>query len=433
MNNQTQTLPADKIIRALWYAWQLPELDRHQAILSRCTDPAVAEAYAAIKGGKEGLARAYLQNGAACQLLALAFNFPPSEEMLSFLRQRRKESGLPDDFFKRVTDSPVMVFPELDPGLGEWPKEPAHTCQGKEEGGAVITIRGQATAVSPIIVPSWRDTEKRPGCRGCQHKRAKREARKVLWEGMKRPLWGKFATAEEYRRFTNRTRKRRKEEGIAGAYAAYPMTDGRYFVIHDQEREGGQPIGDDRTEVYNLLLPIVNDTPDDKRISASGGWGGNWQGTRGDGRVKRAKKEGQEVDPAFQVWSTEGVDRIVQTLGGQIKAGVRSYTVKISAKEAFKRLAEEGIAVYGRDSNGQTLTDFINHFPGLDVAVGSDGQLTLIHDRETAVVTHNAQENPQTPCTLCVTEGGQMAEDAPDLYRPPLPIGALQADFGGRL
>lgn len=190
----------------------------------------------------------------------------------------------------------AMVWPEIDPGRGEWPKEPGHTCQGKEEGGAVITIRAQETAISPIIVPSWRDSETRPGCRGCQHKRTKREARKVLFELGKRPLWGLYYDPADFNRFAARTRQRRRAQSIAGAYAAYPLTNGRFYVIHDQESEGGQPIGDDRTEVFNLLKPVVNDTPDDKRISTSGGWGGNWQGTKGDGRARQAKREGREYD-----------------------------------------------------------------------------------------------------------------------------------------
>ena len=434
MNNQTQTqtLPADKIIRALWYAWQLPELDRHQLTLSRCHDPLVTEAYAAILAGGAGLARLADQETAVSHLLDYVFNFAPSEGMLNMLRKRRKESGLPDDFFKRIASSPVMVWPEIDPGRGEWPKEPGHTCQGKEEGGAVITIRAQETAISSIIVPSWRDSETRPGCRGCQHKRTKREARKVLFELGKRPLWGLYYDPADFNRFAARTRQRRRAQSIAGAYAAYPLTDGRFYVIHDQESEGGQPISDDRTEVFNLLKPVVNDTPDDKRISTSGGWGGNWQGTKGDGRARQAKREGREIEPAFQVWSTEGVDRIVETLGGKVKQSTRSYTIKITAKEAFRQLAAAGVPISARGSNEQSLADFIKRFPDLDIAIGENGQLTLIHDRETAVFTDKGQgKSPEDTCPLCVNVDQGTAAPATDLQPLPLDFNALSGAAGG--
>ncbi len=401
MTPQTQTQTAHKIIRALWYAWQLPELHRHQATLEQC-DGAARAAYEAIEGGAATLARAALTPGPARDLLDLVYQFEPPAELRALLREKAK--SLPAEFFERTQKTAVMVWAEIDPGAGEWPQAPRHACHGQDETGAVITIRANETADSPLITPNWRDTDTRPGCQACQHKRAKREARKVLFELQRvGALWGKWLEDETaYKRFSARTRQRRKREAISGGYTAYPTRDGRFFVIHDQAGEGGREVSSDRTAVFNLLTPIVNDTPDDKRVATSGGWGGPWQGTKGDGRVKQAQKAGEETGAAVQLWTAAGVDELVTALGGTLQTGRREYRFKVAAEDAFERLA--GFELFERDSNRTGLEAFLE-FLGVSVTHKGQGKnpkesLSLMRDTAESGGADLQSSGPPKPINL---------------------------------
>ena len=440
-HTQPQNQPINKYIRALWYAKVVPELNRH-AILNHADNPLIIAAYQAILGGQESIDRLLIENRAAADLLAMAADYAPHAGQLDQIRKLRQESGLPTEFFERVTQKPVMVLPEIEPGQGEWPNKPHHTCKtdnaaGDASGLAIYWHNGKVSA-SSMNAPSWRGDEDHPACRGCQYDRAKRISLQVLWELTKRPLWALEMNQGEYRLFTQNTRQNRKRKGIAGAYTALPLEDDNYFVIHDQESIGGERVINDKTAVYNLLrhaavsTPVIpqaeGETPKYKRVSSSGGFGGNYQGTRGDGRIKQARRNGEEVGEAFRVWTPEAKAALA-ALDIDTKRNQKTYSKKITARDMCLKLAANGISLRSKAADLEGLYKFISQFDDIDLVIDK-GKITLISED----VTDNAHvKNPKSTCDLCVTnvQDDECIETAevpePALYEPkPLHLEWLQ-------
>lgn len=243
-------------------------------------------------------------------------------------------------------------------GVGEWPERPAHTCREGQDEGTVATFRKDKTTFTPIITPRWRDTDKREGCPACLYGRVRRHGNQVLFElGRTGELYHTIMPEEKYRKFAARLRKRRERTGVAAVFRTYPLENdeaGR-AIIHDQPNEEGELVPDDITHLFQLMLPWLQ-TPEDRRVSSSRGWGGPWQGNNGDGQVKEAKQQGFNPGPVVQAWGQSG-RKMARALGCiEEEFGDTETSIKEDALTLFKRLEKGGVELYLKGSNSKVMT-----------------------------------------------------------------------------
>ena len=416
MNNQTQTqtLPADKIIRALWYAWQLPELDRHQLTLSRCDDPTVAEAYAAIQAGKEGIARAYLQNGAACQLLAFAFNFAPSEGMLNLLRTRRKESGeqLASALFAGLGEEIILC---ADGGAGSFPTPPERTNKKAAPSGTVDTYKPTPTGL--VAKRATRFSRAWEVCEREYYFRVKREVSKAHAEmgrdvAMVYHLFTDDFSAVRFINARQKTIKRARKDGRDPKpfiYQLYPYispdADAELVAIvsNATETNGARPVPADRTQAYNLFHDWLNTPPETTLNRHSQGYGQQWQGMKGDGRRRLIEKQtGQKMPRNMQFITPRLPEEVKNKLGdnGFIPfAEIDTYAEKIEAMGKWQ--------VRG----GGTIAGAFHLLKQACTLLGE--------------TTGPEKQSPQVGYSTIIGPAEKLAE--------PQPIGTLQADFRGSL
>lgn len=364
---ETQTksrLATDEELAALWWAKEVGDLEerppvldnllrRRLALVEKSDNPLLREALTAIQEKKApanplirhiiNQAASWAGPGHVRKLIALAKNAPESNQ---------------------AEEPPRRL--DLTPGIGEWPKKPPHRGHASSA-GTVVTIRERETAVSKLITPNWRSTEDRPGCPACKYERAHRQARQVLVELYRQDgqLWMvEIPTEEDFRRFADRLRKRR-ERGTDAVYRAYPQPGGACVVVHNQEQEGGRLLTNHRGEIFDTLHDVANATPDGRLISSSAGWGGPWQGTRGDGRVKQAAKEGRDISPCVQLWTNSTIEETARALGVDVHLDT-SAVVALAAEHSYGRLVAAGIQLRERRTNRSGLSAFLE-FLGVDV------------------------------------------------------------------
>ena len=266
-------------------------------------------------------------------------------------------------------ETAVMVMPELDLGTGLWPTKPKHRHGGKTSEGAVVTIRDNKTQISRMTTPRWRETENKPACPACYYERVQRNAKQILSEAQRHPLYfGSLPDKPSYERYTARTRQRRKN-GKPAKYRAFPQADGSYFIITncDIDKEIGNKnvitADHDKTELFNLLFNLCQ-TPDGQRIASSEGWGGNWQGTKGDGRVKEAKRRGEKVGDCVQLWTGSSLEDVAKALGIELDAK-NSISIRVDALTAYQSLTDANIVLYERKTNRSGLDAFLE-FLGIE-------------------------------------------------------------------
>lgn len=238
-----------------------------------------------------------------------------------------------------LSQDPATVTKIDEPGRGKWPKRPPDSCNKGYTSGFVATIRLDRTSLAPIRGRNWRE------CPGCYHDRVIRHSKQVLHEGTFYPLHlMEVPDKAAYNRLIDKWRQWRARNGNDVAYRAYPQDDDRYLIIHNQDQEAGEPISDNRGRLYRLLKTYLN-TPEDLRVSSSEGWGGPFQGAKGDGRAKQAAKEGLEPDPYIQLWSDSKITKAAKALDIDLGKTWRGGC-DIDAIDAYNRMANAGIAFY---------------------------------------------------------------------------------------
>jgi len=183
-----ETIPGvdSKYLRALWFAWRLPELDNHQATLKKTDHPIILETYATIQGGPESLARAARGHGAVSLLLDQVHAYPPPAKYIELIKKR---TSLPADFWK--DKGPIMVAQEADP-FGEFNEPALHECKTWFE-----TVGDKSGPDQTKLVRTghlWRKGKEKNGrpvfyCQGCYEKRVRRIVNQVVSEAHKYPRW----------------------------------------------------------------------------------------------------------------------------------------------------------------------------------------------------------------------------------------------------
>lgn len=257
--------------------------------------------------------------------------------------------SLPAEFWPDRDTAMVAPLQETDSGI--WPERPKHTCKDGA-GGWVITLRiSTPSSINPETERKYQD------CDACMYDRAKRHSHQILEEAANytEPLsWMTVSDQTAFKKLTSKWRQRRNRNDTSAAYRAYPQDDGTYIIIHDQPDEPGEPIPTDKTELFDLIYGIAQ-TPKGQNVSSSVGWGGRYQGNKGDGR---AKQDGANPEPVKQIWHTGSITKIAKFTGFELDKN-KSATLDIDPREIIRRLEDAQIRYYVSDDK-LSLDDFFD-------------------------------------------------------------------------
>jgi hypothetical protein len=288
--------PERKLYRALWYAWQLPELNRHQATLEQSDNPLVDLAYQTIQGGRKALSGA-VQAGDPVLLdfLDKVYGYPPGDKLQALLIEKAKNNA--EGIWPGR--EPVMVAPAIEDTFGEFAGRADHICRtwfetyGNQAGpqGTALTRTGH----------HWRQGKQREGhpvmyCQGCYEKRVRRIVNQVVYEAKnwRCDLYISRMMHSDAKRAIARCKQQDKrnakdKKATTTVYKLLPQRMGFFCdtaLIHNRPQDiGGEPIPTTRIELFDLLSEYCQ-TPDGKRISGSASFGGAYQGNKGNGRKK---------------------------------------------------------------------------------------------------------------------------------------------------
>lgn len=290
-----------KLIRALWFAWRLPKLNRHQATLETTDNYLVHDTLKAIEGGDQGLAQAIQDNGPVLMLLNQIHGYPPPAGYLKILK---KNASLPDDFWK---DEEAVMVAEIGDPFGDFDEPALHVCRtwfdtsGNESGPEQTKLVQTDHA--------WRKGKEKDGkpvfyCQGCYEKRVRRIVNQVAAEAYLYPRWRcPIVLLMIDEKATKQAINRWKYRRVNYIYKLLQQKEGPAILIHNQPDDlGGLPIPMSRKELFEALYPHCQ-TPEGKRINGSKGFGQAYAGDKGDGRKRGGdnKKKSADEQPEQQI------------------------------------------------------------------------------------------------------------------------------------
>lgn len=223
-------------------------------------------------------------------------------------------------------------------------------------------------------------------------KLARRYAKQCEWEQTEggRSLFQIVLTDEDWKRQAAAWRQQKKRTGQTVAWQAYRTEGGRVTVFHDSLTAGGAPVAADPKTLYSLIHALLTDAPDGKKTRTSEGFGGAYEGSRGDGRARHAKRQGQagqwELVGQF-VTEGRGLRQAAALLKVDLNSKLRGRA-QVDHEDALLALLEAGYTMTPRKAHAAALSVF-------DVLLASEdppmSHLTYIEDL-------------QEDCTLSVTE-----------------------------
>lgn len=351
-----------KKTRALWCAYYQPEVTRRYVPTLEADD--LPDVYRRVYSAIQNSGRlAYLDIADDIEALDLFATLQTIKKpSLIDIPPRRQEAPAPTIHGAGASepgDLAASLFTraalevELGAGVGSWPDAPPHTCDARQACGTVLTIRARRTLAARIFNPTHRT------CEGCLYERALRIARQVLLEiTIHGALFWNVLTSYEFKKWADKARQYRRRKGIRVHYRALPQGDGRVFLMATAGTLAGVAVSTDRAELHELLMFYCN-TPEGANISASHGFGGDWQGMRGDGRTasedrEEAKARGRRLmeyrdekraagKGAIQRWTDAPLEEVAAAIGAQVKHGRDGFTAQISRGDLLTRLDAAGV------------------------------------------------------------------------------------------
>jgi len=355
--------PESKLFRALWYAWQLPELNRHQATLEKDDNPLVDLAYQTIQGGKTALAEAVRAGDPVLlNFLDQVYGYAPGQKLQTLLLEKAKnhaEGIWPDR-------DPVMVAPAIADTFGEFADMADHVCRTWfETYGNSRRVKGTALTRTGH---HWRKGKRREGrpvmyCVGCYEKRVRRVVNQVVNEAHT-GLHISHLTQNAARKAIQRLRQQDKRNASANQYqhanndnvmdssdnrgkvdiinlATKPtgattyklllQRNGQAVLIHNRPQAiGGESIPTTRIELFSLLFEYCQ-TPEGRRVDGSAGFGGVYNGSMGDGRKKHSDTDREDDlrQIVIQAKDHAAHQRIM------LEAGLMTKTKQYGGKQAY--------------------------------------------------------------------------------------------------
>lgn len=264
-------------------------------------------------------------------------------------RQQQQDRGLAGEFWP--DNEPAMIIPPAH-FSGSYPVAPTSPKVCKTRG--YISGAGQ-TAVKLVKAhfSQWRGyTHQKSGayirpCQHCRHERVLKtcehiERASFQYSGPNLMRWQSVTQAEK-RRLSGVIRKR-NQRGEALSYTPFPLSDGRFILLHDAPNIGGQALPQNRKQLFSLVSGWVLDTPKGKRA-------GRGLATWGKSPNKPKKQQGgknsaTQEKPSGKPWRliVENYSAVLRELmayeGGEMQK--KSFSIPIA--QIIDRLDAAGIA-----------------------------------------------------------------------------------------
>lgn len=223
-----------------------------------------------------------------------------------------------------------------------------------------------------------------------------------------------------------RWKKRAQRGGEPVRWAKLPQEDGAVIVFHDCHQLAGDAteLPSDAAELRAFVFPLLR-TPEGTKTATSGGFGGCYQGARGDGRRRQAQREGATVEVVGQfVTSGEGgLARAARVLGIELSKGLRGRR-ELNHEDAVIALLEAGFQLAPRHVHQVGLAALLAAFvlaadPPDDEDAGDVSPTSHIEEDEPIVLYtgHAAQQDALLVDFWPPGEGLKTAEPAP-IYLP---------------
>lgn len=168
-----------------------------------------------------------------------------------------------------------------------------------------------------------------------------------------------LAGEEEWRRLRDAWRQRRARGADDVRWQVYRQDGDAIVVIHDDARRGGVALPAEFDQLKAITRDLLADMPGDgeRRVRTSPGFGGNYQGSRGDGRARAASGEGVTWRTRGQFVTEGGLLRAAETLGTEIDARGRGQA-QMAHEDALILLMESGFTLKPRKAHTGALSAF---------------------------------------------------------------------------
>lgn len=245
---------------------------------------------------------------------------------------------------------PVMAIPVAH-FSGVYPPAPT--------GPKVCKVRGYITGVGETAVKliraefsQWRGyTHQKSGryiqpCQHCRHERVlttcehiERASFQYANENFMR--W-QSVTKTEKNQLTAALRKRR-ERGTPISYTSFPLSNGRFILLHDAPDVGGQTLPVDRRELYHLVAGWVLDTPKGKRAAKGLS---TWGKPQDKPEKQQAGPKKRATEEAGKRWRliVESYSAVLRELMAYEGEPIKNGRFKIPVGELIDRLDAAGVA-----------------------------------------------------------------------------------------
>ncbi len=217
-----------------------------------------------------------------------------------------------------------------------------------------------------------------------------------------------------------RWKKRAQRGGEPVRWAKLPQDDGRVIVFHDCHQDAGDAaeLTGDAAELRRFVFPLLR-TPEGAKTATSAGFGGCYQGARGDGRRRQAQREGATVDVVgqFVTSGAGGLLRAARVLGIELSKGLRGQR-ELEHEDAVVAMLEAGFRLLPRHVHQAGLSGLLEAFV-LAAEPPEEEVSRISHNIEdSAIVTYTGQTAQQDALLVDFWPPGKGAKTAepPPIY-----------------
>ena len=220
-----------------------------------------------------------------------------------------------------------------------------------------------------------------------------------------------------------RWKKRTQRGGEPVRWAKLPQEGGAVVVIHDCHQDAGDSataIPSDAAELRAFVFPLLR-TPEGTKTNNSDGFGGCYQGARGDGRRHQAKRDGATVEVVgqFVTSGAGGIERAARVLDIELSKGLRGRR-ELEHEDAVVTLLEAGFQLAARHVHQSGLAALLAAFVLAEGPPEEEdaGDLSRIshNEEDSAIVRYTGQMAQQDALLVDFWppgEGAKTAEPAP--------------------
>ena len=244
-------------------------------------------------------------------------------------------------------------------------------------------------------------------------KLARRYAKQLEWEQTEggRRLYRITLSDEDWKRQAAAWRQQKKRTGQEVGWQAYHGEDG-VTIFHDSQATGGEALTTDFAALYDLAHGLLSVQTEGKKTRTSVGFGGEYQGSRGDGRVKHDKRQKAAAQWELvgqYVTEGRGIRQAAALLNMELSHKLRG-SVQLDHEDALLALLEAGLTMKPRKVHKDTLSVF-------DVILGSQdppmSHLTYIEDPSSEDCTVSVTEDPIDEAWPVPSAQPRLLEDLP--------------------